>query len=50
MYKVIIYSLNGKVFYTQKADKLEWFDVYKNKKNYRIKILKGKKVIYSEGV
>lgn len=53
MYKMVAYSReDGYKFYSQIANNLEWFERYKNRKNYRIEIYKrvGKKfkLIYRE--
>lgn len=48
MYKMTVYTADGKLFRTEKSNSLVYFDRYKNKKNYRIVITLGRKLIYSE--
>lgn len=52
MYKMEVYTLqNDNLHLSQKSNNLSYFDRYKNRKNYRIKIYKrGRKweLIYNE--
>ena len=48
MYKMTVYDADGKMFRIERAKRLEWFDRYKGKQNYRVVITKGKEVIYDE--
>ena len=48
MYKMTVYDADGKMFRIERAKRVEWFDRYKGKRNYKIVITKGNKTIYSE--
>lgn len=48
MYKMTVYTAEGKMFRIERSRNLAYFDRYKNKQNYRIVITSGKKLIYSE--
>lgn len=48
MYKMTVYTAEGKMFRIERARNLSYFDRYKGKTNYRIVITKGRTVIYSE--
>lgn len=48
MYKMTVYDADGKMFRIERANNVEYFDRYKGKRNYRIVITEGKKIIYSE--
>lgn len=48
VYKMTVYTAEGKMFRVERAKNLAYFDRYKGKRNYRIVITEGKKLIYSE--
>ena len=52
MYKMEVYGAEKTLFKTEKSNKLEYFDRYKNRTNYKIKIFQKIKnrwiLIYSE--
>ena len=48
MYKMTVYTAEGKMWLVRRANRLEYFDRYKGRRNYRIVITKGRQTLYSE--